>query len=167
MKKIIIDLKELVTSPCGTKDKIDINAEISSPAKEIIGIKSPLSGILKVTNLGKEILAEFNFKIKVAFTCFRCGEKFSKVINLKNKKTYKFSELTGDQKLDILPQINEEVILSIPAKPLCKENCKGRCPICGQNLNIKKCGCRVKTRADDINKPFANLKRLLERKKNG
>ena len=167
MKKIIIDLKELVTSPVGTKETIDINDEIPSPDKENVEIKTPLSGTLKITNLGKDILADFDFKIKIALTCSRCGENFSKTINLKNKKTYKLSELSKDQKLDILPQINEEIILSIPAKSLCKENCKGLCSICGQNLNDKKCNCRVKIKADNNNKPFANLKRLLERKKNG
>jgi len=117
--------------------------------------------------LGKEILAEFNFKIKIKLACCRCGEKFSKNINLKNKKTYKFSELTKDQKLDILPQINEEIILSIPIKPLCKNNCKGRCQACGQNLNIKKCGCQIKIKTINNNRPFANLKKMIERKNNG
>ncbi len=163
MKKIIVDLKELTAAPTGTKDVISIDAEIPSPDKENIEIKTPLSGALKLTNLGKEILAEFSFKIEITFICSRCGEKFSKVINLKNKKTYK---LTKDQKIDILPDINEEIILAIPSKSLCKEKCKGLCPACGQNLNKKKCNCKTVAKTES-NKPFAKLKSLLERKNNG
>jgi len=32
------------------------------------------------------------------------------------------------------------VILSVPMKPLCKEDCKGLCPVCGANLNYEDCG---------------------------
>ena len=39
MKKKIIDLKELVTSPCGTKETEEINIDILSPDKENIKIK--------------------------------------------------------------------------------------------------------------------------------
>lgn len=35
----------------------------------------------------------------------------------------------------------EEFLLNWPSKVLCKEDCKGLCPICGQNLNVKECGC--------------------------
>ncbi len=34
-----------------------------------------------------------------------------------------------------------EVLENWPAKILCREDCKGVCPVCGQNLNEKECGC--------------------------
>jgi len=33
------------------------------------------------------------------------------------------------------------VILSIPLKPVCDEQCKGLCPVCGENKNERDCGC--------------------------
>jgi uncharacterized protein len=44
-------------------------------------------------------------------------------------------------KLDLAALVGEELRLSWPGKVLCREDCKGLCPKCGQNLNEKNCGC--------------------------
>ena len=35
----------------------------------------------------------------------------------------------------------EEFSLALPVKPLCNENCKGLCPVCGVNKNSESCSC--------------------------
>lgn len=35
----------------------------------------------------------------------------------------------------------EEFLLALPVKPLCKDSCKGLCPVCGNNLNNESCSC--------------------------
>ncbi|MFA6473170.1 MAG: DUF177 domain-containing protein, partial [Candidatus Latescibacterota bacterium] len=47
--------------------------------------------------------------------------------------------------LDISEYVRDSVILSMPLKPVCREDCKGLCPACGQNLNEEECGCKQKT----------------------
>lgn len=37
--------------------------------------------------------------------------------------------------------LREQVLLSLPAKTLCREDCKGLCPGCGRNLNTEACLC--------------------------
>ena len=37
--------------------------------------------------------------------------------------------------------VREQVLLSLPSRTLCKEDCKGLCPRCGQNLNLAPCNC--------------------------
>jgi uncharacterized protein len=37
--------------------------------------------------------------------------------------------------------LREQVLLSLPAKALCKPDCKGLCPRCGENRNIQPCNC--------------------------
>lgn len=37
--------------------------------------------------------------------------------------------------------VREQVLLSLPSRTLCKEDCKGLCPRCGQNLNVETCNC--------------------------
>lgn len=39
--------------------------------------------------------------------------------------------------------LREQVILSLPAKTLCREDCKGLCPRCGRNLNSETCTCET------------------------
>jgi len=37
--------------------------------------------------------------------------------------------------------LKEQILLALPAKQVCSENCKGLCPHCGRNLNIETCTC--------------------------
>jgi uncharacterized protein len=37
--------------------------------------------------------------------------------------------------------LREQVLLSLPEKTLCRADCKGLCPSCGQNLNTESCSC--------------------------
>lgn len=43
--------------------------------------------------------------------------------------------------LDIAEQIRQTVLLSVPMRALCREDCKGFCGGCGSNLNVEKCKC--------------------------
>lgn len=47
----------------------------------------------------------------------------------------------GDERYDIFPRVREALILELPIKVLCREDCKGMCPTCGANLNDGECGC--------------------------
>ncbi len=38
--------------------------------------------------------------------------------------------------------LREQVLLAIPYRVLCQENCKGLCPTCGRNLNSGTCDCK-------------------------
>jgi uncharacterized protein len=45
-------------------------------------------------------------------------------------------------------QLREAVMLALPARPLCSEQCLGLCPVCGANRNEKKCDCPRETGED-------------------
>jgi uncharacterized protein len=44
--------------------------------------------------------------------------------------------------------VREQVLLAVPLKVICREDCKGLCPHCGTNLNVERCSC-----ADPIEDP--------------
>ncbi|MCK9376181.1 MAG: DUF177 domain-containing protein [Syntrophobacterales bacterium] len=58
--------------------------------------------------------------------------------------------------IDVESLIKEQIILMIPLKPLCQDDCRGLCPRCGANLNQETCQCRN----DNVNSPFAHLAKL-------
>lgn len=37
--------------------------------------------------------------------------------------------------------LREQVLLALPLKSICREDCKGLCPHCGRNLNEVQCSC--------------------------
>jgi DUF177 domain-containing protein len=45
--------------------------------------------------------------------------------------------------LNLADVITEQLILSLPMKPLCRNDCKGLCAECGHNLNVAPCDCTV------------------------
>lgn len=59
--------------------------------------------------------------------------------------------------IDLRDAIQEQVILSLPVRPLCRENCKGLCQQCGENRNDTDCGCQGNGAIDPR---FVALKKL-------
>ena len=47
---------------------------------------------------------------------------------------------TGDE-IDFADEVAEQILLEIPYKPLCSEECNGLCASCGTDLNISDCSC--------------------------
>jgi uncharacterized metal-binding protein YceD (DUF177 family) len=45
------------------------------------------------------------------------------------------------EEIDLAPLIKEQVLLALPTRPLCGEECRGLCGGCGVNLNSEKCVC--------------------------
>ena len=60
---------------------------------------------------------------------------------------------SGDE-IDLAHEIEEQVAMEIPFKPLCDEGCKGLCPRCGADLNTTGCSCPK----EPINLKFSALK---------
>lgn len=58
--------------------------------------------------------------------------------------------------VDCDPLIYEQIVLQIPIKVLCTEDCRGLCPDCGTNFNIEACNCA----SDRVDERLAVLKKL-------
>lgn len=50
--------------------------------------------------------------------------------------------------LELNDVLREFVLLALPMQCVCKESCKGICPVCGQNRNHKECACQAATTDD-------------------
>lgn len=53
--------------------------------------------------------------------------------------------------------VADSIILDIPSRILCREDCAGICPSCGKNLNQGKCKCKTVTESAN---PFAALREI-------
>ena len=42
--------------------------------------------------------------------------------------------------------MRDEILLALPINPLCKESCRGLCPVCGGNRNVTACDCKTERR---------------------
>ena len=62
----------------------------------------------------------------------------------------------SDDQIDLNELMREQFYLALPMKPLCGDDCKGLCPICGTNLNRGTCDCRQ----ESLDPRLAALKQL-------
>ena len=60
--------------------------------------------------------------------------------------------------------VHEQVLLAVPMKPMCKEDCKGLCATCGMNLNTGKCDCQ-RLPVNPAFAPLMEFKKKLENRK--
>src|SRR5690554_5309290 len=67
-------------------------------------------------------------------------------------------EFFEGNRIDLTPIVREQLLMAIPMKALCREDCRGLCPLCGQNLNVGTCDCHV----DERDPRLAGLRDLLE-----
>lgn len=58
--------------------------------------------------------------------------------------------------------LKEQLLLALPVKQVCREDCKGLCPHCGRNLNVESCEC-VNTMADPRWADLEDIRRKLQR----
>jgi len=85
------------------------------------------------------LLVTGRLRTPVTLRCSRCLEVFDKPLAVDH---FVFHQpLTGEDFVDLTPQIREDIILELPQKALCENECKGLCPVCGKNLNEGACRC--------------------------
>lgn len=99
--------------------------------------------------------------------CDRCAEPVHKlysfpvqkvfVTHLDNGDDFEDYIVTGSAGIDLDVFIREEILLFLPSKILCREDCKGLCPKCGKNLNEGSCDCKK-----DIDPRMEALLQLLD-----
>lgn len=65
--------------------------------------------------------------------------------------------------IDIDDLVREQVLLALPPRMLCGEQCKGFCPVCGADRNQAECACE----ATEIDPRWAGLAALKQEQKNG
>ena len=167
-----IDLKSLrdevnYLSLEGTADSLGLKIEW-------VEFSSPVKLNLRVLRSGKNYIGEGKVETVALFECSRCLKKYSQPLKadirflLKEEKDQIILESDDREnqvqtgyffKLDDL--VRESLILSIPLKLLCQEDCKGLCPTCGTDLNAATCGCKK----EQVDSRWEKLKDLKSEKK--
>lgn len=120
--------------------------------------------------LAAEISTEGNF------ICDRCLERFSLPMSAAFTVAYLQEQRAGavageaaeepevhvispeTNMIDIGEDVRQYLLLAVPVKLLCSEECRGLCPHCGANLNRQQCSCTQ----DEVDPRWSALKKLSE-----
>lgn len=112
--------------------------------------KTPISFTFTNIEVGK-VKVEGNVRLTLLANCDRCLTETPVVLDLDfercavspdvESEDADESSFMEDYQLDAETFVYNEISVSWPVKILCRDDCKGLCPKCGQNLNEGDCGC--------------------------
>jgi len=107
-----------------------------------------LSGVIRVTRTAQGLLLQARLQAYTLAECVRCLTEFDQLLQVEFTELYAFNRdsitesgllLPETGKINLAPLLRDEMLISIPIKPLCRPDCRGLCPICGENLNLGTC----------------------------
>ena len=110
-----------------------------------IEIKDKVQLELEIYNTEDSFLVQGILEAELILSCSRCLQKYSSPIKLDISEDVMKNEMEDEEELYLDDIIVDNIILSLPMKPLCSEDCKGICPQCGQDLNQGECDCEIET----------------------
>ena len=107
---------------------------------DIVHLLGPIEVKAKIEKTGNTVIAAADLNGVYAAPCARCLEPVKKKWD--EKIVFDFPIKTDTEVIDLGEEIRQEVILNLPPKLLCKEDCQGICLGCGADLNKEKCKCK-------------------------
>jgi len=122
-------------------------------------------GALRLSRNSRGVLVQGTLESEIIGECARCLETTYVPVSFELEELFTYPpnaeepysvEETGI--LDLAPLLREEAILAVPMVVLCRPDCAGLCPQCGQNLNEGACDCAQ----EDPDPRLAGLRALLE-----
>ena len=102
---------------------------------------APLDVQAKVNRVSDTVLAKTKVRGKYRSACARCLAEIERDWN--GNFLFDFSVDKQTESVELDEDIRQEVLLNLPPRVLCKEDCKGICPKCGADLNSEPCKCKA------------------------
>lgn len=136
------DLKEI-----GARKQVSLELEFHDLefVNRDIEIEKPIQLDLEIFNTSDSFVVEGKLKAELILSCSRCLKKYSSQVKLDISEDVLKSEMDDEEELYLNEIVVDNIILSLPMKPLCSDDCEGICPKCGQNLNEGECDCEIES----------------------
>jgi uncharacterized protein len=163
---------------------VDFAMTPDDAADQVLGFPRPFTGQAEVWNLGDRLLVKGKVSGEVELQCSRClapvvtpleasfEEEFVEgaepQVEVQDNDAEEDSAeeartvtYYAGEEIDLTDVLRDAILLELPMKPLCTEDCQGLCPTCGKNLNEGACQCNADL--SDVDPRLSVLKDLLRR----
>lgn len=115
-----------------------------------LAITNPVSFTGTFVNIGGLIKLDGKLEAYYTVKCSRCLKNLNSRIDLEIKEEFieegkqKEDEIYTYQgkSIELDKVLSDNIILNLPSKQVCDNNCKGLCPVCGIDLNVQDCKCK-------------------------
>ncbi len=158
MKIRLDEIKETEKDATFVEEVGEINDALSGTGMADYQFEGSVPVDVRYYRLGADLFFGGRFSGAVRGACARCLAEYS--FPLRNDFAFVLKpaleraedvELKVDDlslsfyrgnEIDLSPLVREAMMLSLPTRPLCSEDCRGLCPRCGANRNLGACDCR-------------------------
>ncbi len=133
----------------------------------------PIGIRLRLSRSGGSVSMKSRIAAKVKWLCARCLDPFEMDLVSEFKTTLKprpanfdlpeeveltredlETEFYDGEEIEVSYLVQDQILLTLPQKAVCREDCRGLCPRCGKNLNREVCSCKEEA----VDSRFAALK---------
>ncbi len=148
---MLLDLHEIIEMPGG---QVPFRCELDTQRLSFAGLvafNGPVTAEGQVKNTAGILEMKALVTADMTLLCDRCATEFQRSLSRCFSVTLQADAedvddpdlfpLEGDS-IDVGDVLETCFILDTDQKFLCREDCKGLCPICGRNLNDGPCGCK-------------------------
>jgi len=145
-----------------------------NPLDERVSLAAPASVTGTVRRSGNEVFVNGHLETRAHVECDRClkpvelpvstefaleyvpgADYESSSVAALSEEQMSVSVFDGEA-IDVDEIAKEQILLAVPARTLCREDCKGICAECGIDLNTGQCNCS----AEEVDPRWAALKGL-------
>jgi uncharacterized protein len=119
----------------------------------------PVAVDVTLDKTSSEVFLQTQIRTVGSFECDRCVTDFEQEVSTEYRMVYLYREADSGRyppeeirtishdmvSLDLTEDVRESILLAVPLKLLCKPDCRGLCPRCGTDWNIRACNCDVTT----------------------
>jgi len=124
-----------------------------------------IRGSLRLSRTKEGILVQGSLEAGVEDECSRCLDPVSRDVRIELEELYAYpadadSEFSVNETgiLDLAPLMRAEVLIATARGVLCRPDCKGLCPNCGNNFNHGTCTCAE----NEVDPRMEKLRKLLD-----
>lgn len=165
---MLIDCKAVFA---GLESELPFQYELDLTQRTVLADWQP-TGLAQISGCIMNEAGIVSCSLHVSFTlnlcCDRCAESFERsfsfdgdavlVTHLSGENAEDEYILIPDAQFDADEFAESCILLNMPTKVLCSEDCKGVCPVCGVNQNVQTCSCQAKR----VDPRLEALRQLLE-----
>ena len=174
---MIFNVAQLLKSPVGASMDVELDdadhLELLDNEAELAG---PITGRLRLHRTNQGVFATGTVTAPVHLACTRCLKEFDSAITFPLREEFyptidvntgyplpapedaeSAFPINRRHEIDTRETIRQNLVLELPMRALCREECAGLCPQCGKDLNEGPCDCKLEV----VDDRFAALRDLF------
>jgi uncharacterized protein len=131
-----------------------VRAAVAGLAGPSASVRGPVEVAGTLEGIREGVIVHADVRAELIAECSRCLTPVHDAIDVEVREVFEDRQtldagtegeiypLDHDE-VDLEPMVRDAILPELPAVPLCRPDCLGLCPVCGENRNETTCECTV------------------------